>query len=78
MKRIIEVEEIVKVHHQIYVEYGDEEQLDDALNDDVIKINNLDDFIDNLGDYGIKVCEINENYSEETDSIEYYDDYKED
>lgn len=78
MKRIIEVEEIVKVHHQIYVEYGDEEQLDDALNDDVVKIDNLDDFIDNLGDYGIKVCEINENCSEETDSIEYYDDYKED
>lgn len=78
MKRIIEVEEIVKVHHQIYVEYDDEEQLDDALNDVAVGIYDLDDFVGNLEGYGIKVNEINENYSEEPESIEYFDDYEED
>ena len=77
MNRIIELEEIVKVHHQIYVEYDNEEQLDNAINDEITLICNIDDFIDNLEDYGIRVNKINRNYSEETDSIEYYDYYME-
>lgn len=78
MNRIIEVEELVKIHHQIYVEYNEEKQLDDALNDNTIDICNMDDFIDNLEDYRIKVCKVNENYLEENGFIEYYDDYEED
>lgn len=78
MERIVEVEEIVKIHHQIYVEYGDEEQLDDALSNDTVNIYNMDDFINNLRNYGINITGINENYSEDLDSIEYFDDYEED
>ena len=78
MNRIIEVEELVEIHHQVYVEYDNEEQLDDALNDKIVNVYNLDDFVENLQDYGIKVNKINENYSEELKSIEYFDDYEED
>ena len=78
MNRIIEVEELVKIHHQVYVEYDNEGQLDNALNDKTVGVYDLDDFVENLQDYGIKVTKINENYSEELESIEYFDDYVED
>lgn len=74
MKRIIEVEEIVNVHHQIFVDYDCEEQLDDALNGETVLFDCLEDFVNNLQDCGINVVEVNENYSEDVESVEYYDD----
>lgn len=46
MKHIIEVEEIVSVHHQIYVDYNNEEQLDNFLDDENNQTYDLDDFDD--------------------------------
>lgn len=78
MKRIVEVEEIVKIHHQIYVEYDRDNRLVYAIENEKIRISSLDDFINNLVNYGINVTKVNENYSEDVESIEYYDDYMED
>lgn len=75
MKRIIEVEEVVSIHHQIFVEYNNEKQLGDFLDDENNQIYDLDDFIVNLEKRGISVNEVNNNYLEETVSIEYFDDY---
>lgn len=77
MLRTIELEETVRVHHKIYVEYDNEQQLDSALRT-AGSIDRLDDYIRHLKWCGIKVNNLNENYSEGTDSIEYYDDYVED
>lgn len=78
MKRIVEVEEIVKIHHQIFVDYDSDEELDDALDTSDAHSNSLEDYVMSLQKCGIKVTKTNENYSEETDSVEYYDDYEED
>lgn len=77
MNYIIEVEETVKLRHQIYVDIDTEDQIDDALGkvDDMCK--SLDDFADQIGSV-IQVLAINENYYEETDTIEYFDSYGED
>lgn len=77
MLRTIELEETVKVRHKIYVEYDNERQLDSALRT-TGGVNRLDDYIQHLKWCGIKVNNLNENYSEDTDSVEYYDDYVED
>lgn len=74
MRRIIEVEEIVNAHHQIFVDYDCEEQLDDALNGETVLFDCLEDFVNNLQDCGVNVVEVNENYSEDVESVEYYDD----
>lgn len=76
MLRTIELEEIVRVHHKICVEYDNEEVLNNILND--YSAYTLDEYIAKLDDYGIKVKDICENYTEGTDSVEYYDDYVED
>lgn len=77
MNYIIEVEETVKLRHQIYVDIDTEGQIDDALEkvDDMCK--SLDDFADQIGSV-IQVLAINENYFEETDTVEYFDSYGED
>lgn len=77
MLRTIELEETTRVHHKIYVEYDNEEQLDSALRT-TGDIDMLDDYIRHLKWYGIKVNSLNENCSEVIDSVEYYDDYMED
>lgn len=77
MLRTIEVEEIVKIYHKIYVEYDNEEQLKNALNSTICMFT-LDDFVENLINCGIKVKNGLEDYTEETDSIDYFDDYVED
>lgn len=76
MKRIVEVEETVHVRHQIYIECDSLEQLDEAL-DRACGCFNLDDFVDAL-DQIVHVNEVNENYFEETEDIDYFDDYEDD
>lgn len=74
MKHIIEVEETAKMRHQIVVEIETDDDVQDALDavDDMCQ--NLDDFVSAIGSV-IPVIEVNEEYSAETESIEYFDDY---
>lgn len=74
MKRIIEVEEIVNIRHQIFVDYDCEEQLDDAINGKAVPFDCLEDFVNNLEDCGVNVVEVNKNYFEYVESVEYYGD----
>lgn len=70
--RIIEVEETVKFRHQIFVVYNDEEELDRAIEN--MEGDYLDDVVDSIGNY-VTVTNVNENYYEDSDGIEYFDDY---
>ena len=71
--RIIEVQETWKVNHQIYVEYEDEYDLDMACNY-TDEADSLDDLIAQISDY-VTVTDVNRNYFEDSDGIEYFDDY---
>lgn len=71
-RRIIEVEETVKFRHQIFVAYNDEEELDMAIEN--MEGDYLDDIVESIGNY-VTVTDINENYFEDSDGIEYSDDY---
>ncbi|MGN0246945.1 MAG: hypothetical protein ACI4DK_13405 [Lachnospiraceae bacterium] len=77
MKWIIEVEETVKMRHQIIVDIDNEGQLEKALDNAGDYCTSLDDFVDAVADV-IPVLEINEEYYAETDSVEYFDDYEDD
>lgn len=70
--RIIEVEGTVKFRHQIFVVYNDEEELDRAIEN--MEGDYLDDVVDSIGNY-VTVTNVNENYYEDSDGIEYFDDY---
>lgn len=70
--RIIEVEETVKFRHQIFVAYNDEEELDMAIEN--MEGDYLDDIVESIGNY-ITVTDVNKNYFEDSDGIEYFDDY---
>lgn len=74
-KRIIEVEETVKMRHQIFVAYNDEEELDKAIEN--FEGDNLDDVVESIGSY-VTVTGVNEEFYGESDKIEYVDDYEED
>lgn len=74
-KRIIELEETVKVRHQIVVAYNDEEELDRAIEN--FEGDNLDDIVESIGNY-VTVTDVNEEYYEESEGFEYFDDYEED
>lgn len=77
MRWIIEVEETVKFHHQIVVDIKNEDQIQDALDNAGDYCNSLDEFVDNI-EKVIPVIEVNEEYSVETEQVEYYDDYEDD
>lgn len=72
-RRIIEVQETWKVNHQIYVEYEDEYDLSLAC-DCTEEADYLDDFVAQISDY-VTVTDVNRNYFEDSDGIEYFDDY---
>lgn len=74
-KRIIELEETVKVRHQIFVAYSDEEELERAIEN--FEGDNLDDIIESIGNY-VTVTDVNEEYYVESEGFEYFDDYEED
>lgn len=74
-KRVIEVEETVKMRHQIFVAYNDEEELDKAIEN--LEGDNLDDIVESIGSY-VTVTGVNEEFYGESDKIEYFDDYEED
>lgn len=74
-KRIIELEETVKVRHQIFVTYSDEEDLDMAIED--FEGDNLDDIVESISNY-VTVTDVNEEYYVESEEFEYFDDYEED
>lgn len=74
-KRIIELEETVKVRHQIFVAYSDEEELERAIEN--FEGNNLDDIVESIGNY-VTVTDVNEEYYAESEEFEYFDDYEED
>ena len=77
MRYVIEVEETVKVHHQIVVESSHESQVETALDNVDEYCVSLDDFVDAISDV-IPVIEVNEEFMCETQEVEYYDDYYED
>ena len=75
MRHIIEVEETVKIRHQIIVDILSEDQLEEAL--DVVDkayIYDLDTYVEAISDV-IPVLGVNEGYISETYNIEYFDDY---
>lgn len=74
-KRIIELEETVKVRHQIFVTYSDEEDLDMAIEN--FEGDNLDDIVESISNY-VTVTDVNEEYYVESEEFEYFDDYEED
>lgn len=74
-KRIIELEETVKVRHQIFVAYSDEEELERAIEN--FEGDNLDDIVESIGNY-VTVTDVNEEYYAESEEFEYFDDYEED
>lgn len=74
-KRIIELEETVKVRHQIFVAYSDEEELERAIEN--FEGDNLDDIVESIGNY-VTVTDVQEEYYAESEEFEYFDDYEED
>lgn len=72
-KRIIELEETVKVRHQIFVAYSDEEELERAIEN--FEGDNLDDIVESIGNY-VTVTDVNEEYYAESEEFEYFDDYE--
>lgn len=76
MRRIIEVEEIVRHRHQICVEYESDEQLDNAL-EYADGADTLDGYLFDL-EKNLKIIYTNEDWSEDSDGVEYFDDYEED
>ena len=72
-KRIIELEETVKVRHQIFVAYSDEEDLDMAIEN--YEGDNLDDIVESISNY-VTVTDVNEEYNAESEEFEYFDDYE--
>lgn len=79
MKKIIEFEETVKVHHKVTVEVKtDTEYMIDVALDEIDKkrISNLDDAVEVLNAH-IPVLNIEEETYAEKVSIEYFDDYEE-
>lgn len=73
MKRSIIFEETIRVQHRIIVDYENESELDKAITN-TEGCDNLDDCIDAI-DSVVHVCQVDELWSEESDGIEYYDDY---
>ena len=73
MKRSIIFEETVKVQHRIIVDYENEEELDKAIAN-TEGCDNLDDCVDAI-DSIVHVCQVDESWAEDSDGIEYYDDY---
>lgn len=73
MKRSIILEETVKLQHRIIVDYENEEEPDKAIAN-TEGCDNLDDFVDAI-DSIIRVCQVDESWAEDSDGIEYYDDY---
>ena len=71
--RIIELEETVKVRHQIFVAYSDEEDLDMAIEN--YEGDNLDDIVESISNY-VTVTDVNEEYYAESEEFEYFDDYE--
>ena len=72
-QRSIIFEETVKIQHRIIVNYEDEEELDEAIRN-TENCKNLDDCIEAIDEI-IEVCQVDENWAEDTDDFEYYDDY---
>ena len=72
-KRIIELEETVKVRHQIFVAYSDEEDLDMAIEN--YEGDNLDDIVESISNY-VTVTDVHEEYYAESEEFEYVDDYE--
>lgn len=72
-RRIIEVQETRLVNHQIYVEYEDEDDLEIACNY-IDGEDSLDDVVAEINNY-VTVTDVNRNYFEDSDGIEYCDDY---
>lgn len=72
MKRAIEFQENVMYTHQVIIEYDSESELDEVCE---IHGSSLYEIIKKINDIGVKVIDSSEEYSYESDGIEYYDDY---
>lgn len=73
MKRSIILEETVKLQHRIIVDYENEDELNEAVAN-TEGCDNLDDCVDAIGTI-VRVCKVDESWAEDSDGIEYYDDY---
>lgn len=72
-QRSIIFEETIKIQHRIIVNYETDEELNEVIrNTEGCK--NLDDCIEAI-DGIVEVCQVDENWTEDTDDFEYYDDY---
>lgn len=58
--------------HQVIIEYDSESELDEVCE---IYESSLYEIIEKINDIGVKVIDSSEEYSYESDRIEYYDDY---
>ena len=72
MKRAIEFVENIKVTHQVIIDYESDSELDDICE---ITDDSFFDILEKIKDMGIEIVDCNEEYSYESDGIEYYDDY---
>lgn len=75
MRHVIEVEETVKIRHQIVVDIVSKDQLEEVL--DNVKwpeVYDIEDYVNAISET-IPVLEFNEGFVMETEYIELYDDY---
>ena len=77
MEHVIEVEEVVRIRHQIFVDVNHVQEIDKALDCVDDYCTHLDDFVDSLANH-INVVGVNEEYYVEAESVEYFDDYPSD
>lgn len=74
MKRAVEFKETIDVRHQIVVEVGNEEDIDFISSLEGRSIDEI--LIDISKEDDIKILEVNEDYSlESNEDVEYWDDY---
>ena len=74
MRHIIEVEEIVKIRHQIVVDVYSEDQIEDAINAIDGNCYSMDTVIEAIESV-VPVSDVFEEIYSETYEIEYVDDY---
>ena len=76
MRHIIEVEETIKMRHQIIVDVENDEEVEEAIESVDGVVHSLDEFVEEIGKK-VNVYFVNEEYYAETEEVEYFDDYPE-
>ena len=74
MEHVIEVEEVVRIRHQIIVDVSSDIDIQNALDCVDEYCGSLDRFVYGIAQHLNVVC-VNEEVYAETESVEYFDDY---